>query len=90
MIRHRGIFRAKPLGGGIEKAESLSRDAGDNLGGHASPRPGFAHAEDPSGAGHGGQHGIRIQRLDRPQIHNFYFVPIFSELIGRGETLMAP
>src|SRR2546423_1372200 len=63
-------------GRGIEQMKPFARDPRDDLRRHTTPRKCFADAEEPAGARDGSEHGLRIQRLHRPEIDHFDLVTL--------------
>ena len=88
VIRDRGVLGIEALGGNIEQAKPLARDPSYHLGRDTSPRPLLTHAEQPSGAGNGGEHRVHVQRLDRAEIDDFDLVAIPGQIVGGGYGLV--
>ena len=73
MIRHGVSFAFSRCGGASSKPNPSRRHPRDHFRGDAAPGPGFADAQQTSGARHRGHDGVGIERLDGAQIDDFDF-----------------
>jgi hypothetical protein len=69
----------------VQEIETFTDNPGDDLGGDASARPGFANGKEPASARDRSHDGVRIERFDRAQIDDFDFVTFRDEVLCRSE-----
>ena len=88
MIRHGSVLGVESLRWRVEQSEAFRGHAGDHLGGHAAPRPGFANAKQPSGARHARHHRVGVERLDRAQVHDLNLDAFAGEFLRHGQRFV--
>src|SRR5438045_9535717 len=84
MVRDGSILGVNPRRRGIEQMETLSGNARDDFGGHATPRERFADRQESSGSGNRGQHSGGIEWFHRTQIDYLDLESLFRDILSRA------